>query len=79
MPPNWRDQYLSGIKDAELNNPVNMELIQTCSYKPTPPRTPPHYAITIAREATMMDKTNNAPKARRWQIAYLPSKLKRMD
>ncbi|KAM0300403.1 hypothetical protein ACHAPM_006716 [Fusarium culmorum] len=29
--PNWRDQYLSGIKDAELNNPVNMELIQTCS------------------------------------------------
>ncbi|KAM0561563.1 hypothetical protein ACHAPJ_003447 [Fusarium lateritium] len=29
--PNWRDQYLSSIKDAELNNPVNMELVQTCS------------------------------------------------
>ncbi|KAH7192664.1 autophagy-related protein 16 [Fusarium flagelliforme] len=29
--PNWRDQYLSGIKDAELNTPVNMELVQTCS------------------------------------------------
>ncbi|KAI1056623.1 hypothetical protein LB507_002528 [Fusarium sp. FIESC RH6] len=29
--PSWRDQYLSGIKDAELNTPVNMELVQTCS------------------------------------------------
>ncbi|KAJ3524396.1 hypothetical protein NM208_g12070 [Fusarium decemcellulare] len=29
--PNWRDQYLSSIKDAELSNPVNMELVQTCS------------------------------------------------
>ncbi|KAF5663995.1 Autophagy 16 [Fusarium denticulatum] len=29
--PNWRDQYLSSIKDAELNNPVNMELVQACS------------------------------------------------
>ncbi|KAF4980470.1 hypothetical protein FZEAL_3515 [Fusarium zealandicum] len=29
--PSWRDQYLSSIKDAELSNPVNMELVQTCS------------------------------------------------
>ncbi|KAM0488851.1 hypothetical protein ACHAP7_000898 [Fusarium lateritium] len=29
--PNWRDEYLSSIKDVELNNPVNMELIQSCS------------------------------------------------
>ncbi|RKL47424.1 hypothetical protein BFJ72_g2415 [Fusarium proliferatum] len=29
--PNWRDQYLSSIKDAELSNPVNMELVQACS------------------------------------------------
>ncbi|KAM5353848.1 hypothetical protein ACJ41O_000498 [Fusarium nematophilum] len=29
--PNWRDQYLSSLKDAELSNPVNMELVQTCS------------------------------------------------
>ncbi|KAM0352446.1 hypothetical protein ACHAPU_002113 [Fusarium lateritium] len=29
--PNWRDEYLSSIKDAELNNPVNMELVQSCS------------------------------------------------
>ncbi|KAF4506340.1 hypothetical protein G6O67_006436 [Ophiocordyceps sinensis] len=29
--PDWRDEYLSSIKDAELNNPVNMELVQACS------------------------------------------------
>ncbi|KAI8666575.1 hypothetical protein NCS57_00882900 [Fusarium keratoplasticum] len=29
--PSWRDQYLSSLKDAELSNPVNMELVQTCS------------------------------------------------
>ncbi|KAK7402610.1 autophagy protein 16, interacts with Atg12p-Atg5p [Neonectria punicea] len=29
--PNWRDQYLSSLKDAELSNPVNMDLVQTCS------------------------------------------------
>ncbi|KAH7140662.1 autophagy-related protein 16 [Dactylonectria macrodidyma] len=29
--PNWRDQYLSSLKDAELSHPVNMDLVQTCS------------------------------------------------
>ncbi|KPM34716.1 hypothetical protein AK830_g11857 [Neonectria ditissima] len=29
--PNWREQYLSSLKDAELSNPVNMDLVQTCS------------------------------------------------
>ncbi|KAI5457798.1 autophagy-related protein 16 [Mariannaea sp. PMI_226] len=29
--PNWRDQYLSSIQDAELKNPVNMDLVQACS------------------------------------------------
>ncbi|KID87414.1 Autophagy-related protein 16 [Metarhizium guizhouense ARSEF 977] len=29
--PNWRDEYLSSLKDAKLQNPVNMELVQTCS------------------------------------------------
>ncbi|KAF7545546.1 hypothetical protein G7046_g9537 [Stylonectria norvegica] len=28
---NWREHYLSSLKDAELSNPVNMELVQTCS------------------------------------------------
>lgn len=28
--PSWRDQYLSSLNDAELSNPVNMELVQTC-------------------------------------------------
>lgn len=29
--PNWRDEYLASYKDAEFSNPVNMELVQTCS------------------------------------------------
>ncbi|KAK2592559.1 autophagy protein 16, interacts with Atg12p-Atg5p [Conoideocrella luteorostrata] len=28
--PNWREEYLTSLKDAELQNPVNMELVQTC-------------------------------------------------
>jgi hypothetical protein len=28
--PSWRDEYLSSIKDAELKNPVNLELVQAC-------------------------------------------------
>ncbi|KAG5954684.1 autophagy protein 16, interacts with Atg12p-Atg5p [Claviceps arundinis] len=27
----WRDEYLTSLKDAELQSPVNQELIQTCS------------------------------------------------
>lgn len=30
MPPSWRDEYVLSLKDVERNNPVNMELIQTC-------------------------------------------------
>ncbi|KAM4062166.1 autophagy protein 16 (ATG16) domain-containing protein [Hirsutella rhossiliensis] len=29
--PDWRDEYLASLKDVELNNPVNMELVQACS------------------------------------------------
>jgi len=29
--PNWRDEYAGSLKDVELSNPVNMELVQTCS------------------------------------------------
>ncbi|KAL2206379.1 autophagy protein 16 [Sarocladium strictum] len=29
--PSWREEYLSSIQDAELRNPVNMELVQACS------------------------------------------------
>lgn len=28
--PNWRDEYAGSLKDVELSNPVNMELVQTC-------------------------------------------------
>ena len=39
--PNWKDEYLGSLKDVELRNPVNMELVQACQYHP--PLTPPHY------------------------------------
>ncbi|KAK5997581.1 Autophagy-related protein 16 [Cladobotryum mycophilum] len=29
--PTWRDEYLSSLRESELNNPVNMELVQACS------------------------------------------------
>ncbi|GAO18281.1 uncharacterized protein UV8b_06247 [Ustilaginoidea virens] len=29
--PDWRDEYLTSLNDVELHNPVNMELMQTCS------------------------------------------------
>ncbi|KND89061.1 Autophagy protein 16 [Tolypocladium ophioglossoides CBS 100239] len=29
--PNWREEYVSSLKDVELKNPVNMELVQACS------------------------------------------------
>ncbi|KAH8720224.1 Autophagy-related protein 16 [Beauveria bassiana] len=28
---NWREEYLVSLKESEINNPVNMELVQTCS------------------------------------------------
>lgn len=28
--PSWRDEYLGSLRDSELRNPVNMELVQTC-------------------------------------------------
>jgi len=33
MPPiiDWREEYAASLKDVELNNPVNMDLVQTCS------------------------------------------------
>ncbi|KAM3456864.1 hypothetical protein MY3296_001522 [Beauveria thailandica] len=28
---NWREEYLVSLKESEMNSPVNMELVQTCS------------------------------------------------
>ena len=32
MPPmiDWREEYAASLKDVELNNPVNLDLVQTC-------------------------------------------------
>ncbi|KAI1421693.1 autophagy-related protein 16 [Xylaria sp. FL1777] len=29
--PHWRDDYLASLQEAELNNPVNKELVEACS------------------------------------------------
>ncbi|PNY28755.1 Autophagy protein 16 [Tolypocladium capitatum] len=34
--PNWREEYVSSLKDVELKNPVNMELVQACSSPSAP-------------------------------------------
>lgn len=36
MPPltDWREEYAASLEDVEINNPVNMELVQTCPYLP---------------------------------------------
>ncbi|KAG6001057.1 hypothetical protein E4U43_001428 [Claviceps pusilla] len=31
MPKSWREEYLSSLKEAECQSPINQELIQTCS------------------------------------------------
>ncbi|EON99106.1 putative autophagy protein 16 protein [Phaeoacremonium minimum UCRPA7] len=31
MPPSWRDEYLSSLREAEKNNPVNRDLVLACS------------------------------------------------
>lgn len=28
--PNWKEEYFTSLKGAEMNSPVNMELVQTC-------------------------------------------------
>ncbi|KAI1331176.1 autophagy-related protein 16 [Xylariaceae sp. FL0255] len=29
--PNWRDEYLASLQEAERNNPVNRDLVEACS------------------------------------------------
>jgi hypothetical protein len=38
--PSWKDEYHSSLKDVELSNPVNMELVQTCSSQTHPHQNP---------------------------------------
>lgn len=35
--PDWRDEYLASLREAEQNNPVNHELIQACKKQPLSP------------------------------------------
>ncbi|KAI1168527.1 autophagy-related protein 16 [Nemania serpens] len=30
--PNWRDDYLASLQEAERNNPVNKDLVEACSH-----------------------------------------------
>lgn len=56
--PIWRDEYLANIKDAELQIPVNMELVQACML-PHLPLQPEQVTILTIRQA------------HRWPIASL--------
>ena len=39
MPPSWRDEYLSSLREAEKNNPVNRDLVLACRLpRPASPR-----------------------------------------
>ena len=39
--PNWREEYLSSLRESELSNPVNMELVQACKQTVAPHSLPP--------------------------------------
>lgn len=59
--PNWKDEYLGSLKGAELNNPVNMELVQTCN---SPSLSSPSHSEADAANS-------QAPK---WPTESLPSR-----
>lgn len=39
----WKDEYLAHLRDAEKNNPVNMDIVEACinpaiHFNPPPPQ-----------------------------------------
>ncbi|KAH6893478.1 autophagy-related protein 16 [Thelonectria olida] len=67
--PNWRDQYLSSLKDAELSNPVNMDLVQTCSQMAD------RISALEAEKASLesLISTSGTPSATKKQVSVDPS------
>ncbi|KAG5945362.1 autophagy protein 16, interacts with Atg12p-Atg5p [Claviceps pazoutovae] len=54
----WRDEYLTSLKDAELQSPVNQELIQTCSQMAD------RISALEASNAALEARVSKAPKAK---------------
>ncbi|CCE32488.1 autophagy protein 16, interacts with Atg12p-Atg5p [Claviceps aff. purpurea] len=62
----WRDEYLTSLKDAELQSPVNQELIQTCSQMAD------RISALEASNAALEARASKAPKAKASKSGALP-------
>lgn len=49
--PNWRDEYLVNLQEAERANPVNKELVSACACLPPPPS--PHSLPFRAQDSSI--------------------------
>ncbi|KAG5917033.1 autophagy protein 16, interacts with Atg12p-Atg5p [Claviceps capensis] len=63
----WRDEYLTSLKDAELQSPVNQELIQTCSQMAD------RISALEASNAALEARVSKAPKAKASKSGALPT------
>ncbi|KAL8371265.1 hypothetical protein RB595_001213 [Gaeumannomyces hyphopodioides] len=55
--PDWRDEYLASLREAEQNNPVNHELIQACS------QLQDRIAVLEAEKAALLQETGSGAAA----------------
>ncbi|KAG6103094.1 autophagy protein 16, interacts with Atg12p-Atg5p [Claviceps sp. LM219 group G6] len=63
----WRDEYLTSLKDAELQSPVNQELIQTCSQMAD------RISALEASNAALEARASKAPKVKASKSGALPT------
>ncbi|KAG6073202.1 autophagy protein 16, interacts with Atg12p-Atg5p [Claviceps sp. LM218 group G6] len=63
----WRDEYLTSLKDAELQSPVNQELIQTCSQMAD------RISALEASNAALEARASKAPKVKASKSEALPT------
>ncbi|KAG6274075.1 autophagy protein 16, interacts with Atg12p-Atg5p [Claviceps purpurea] len=63
----WRDEYLTSLKDAELQSPVNQELIQTCSQMAD------RISALEASNAALEARASKTPKAKASKSGALPT------
>ncbi len=57
--PNWKDEYLSSLRESEMNNPVNMELVQTCEFAlplTDIPKSPVNANVSVSPGSQMADR-----------------------
>ncbi|KAG5959068.1 autophagy protein 16, interacts with Atg12p-Atg5p [Claviceps cyperi] len=63
----WINEYLTSLKDAELQSPVNQELIQTCSQMAD------RISALEASNAALEARVSKAPKAKSSKSGALPT------